>query len=75
MVTGISIDAASNAKVAWSWSESGAPYAANSAASVPNEMKKAGTFLVHAELTVPYKVFAIRRGFPPFHDEGDHHQA
>ncbi|TCL72004.1 TadE-like protein [Rhizobium sp. BK251] len=64
-ITGISVDAASNAKVAWSWSESGPPYAASSAASMPNDMKKPGTFLVHAELTVPYKVFEFGADFLP----------
>jgi Flp pilus assembly protein TadG len=54
-ITGISIDSAGNAKVLWSWNESGAaPYAKGSAVSVPTDMKKANSFLVRSELSVQH---------------------
>ncbi|EPF00270.1 TadE/TadG family type IV pilus assembly protein [Rhizobium grahamii] len=57
-ITGIAIDGTATPKVAWSWAQDGSrPYALNSATTIPTEMKKANTFLVRTELSVPYKLF------------------
>ncbi|PKA44003.1 TadE/TadG family type IV pilus assembly protein [Rhizobium sullae] len=67
-VTGINIDAAANAKVFWSWANNTttAPYAANTAVTdVPADMKKADSFLVRADLSIPYKLFAFGPDFLP----------
>jgi Flp pilus assembly protein TadG len=57
-VTGITIDAAANPTVKWSWAQDNTrPYAANAAVTVPTDLKKASTFLVRTELTVPYQLF------------------
>ncbi|MEZ2130237.1 MULTISPECIES: TadE/TadG family type IV pilus assembly protein [unclassified Sinorhizobium] len=78
-ITGITIDNSANAKVAWSWGwkdnentkddpKDGTvttPYPVNSAVTVPDEMKKANTFLVRSELLIPYDLFAFAPGFLP----------
>lgn len=57
-ITGITIDSSANPKVKWSWAQdNSAPYAANSAVTVPTDLKKASSFLVRAEITVPYQLF------------------
>lgn len=54
-VTGVTIDSAGNAKVLWSWNESGgAPYAKGAPVTVPADMKKPGSFLVHSELSIQH---------------------
>lgn len=54
-ITGVTIDSAGNAKVLWSWDESGGkPYATGSAVTVPDDMKKADSFLVRSELSVQH---------------------
>lgn len=67
-VTGITIDAGANAKVLWSWANDAttAPYAANSTVTgVPTDMQKADSFLVRADLSIPYKLFAFGPDFLP----------
>jgi Flp pilus assembly protein TadG len=54
-ITGISIDSAGNPSVLWSWDEDGnAPYTKGTSVTVPDDMKIASSFLVHAELSVPH---------------------
>ena len=54
-ITGVTIDSAGNAKVLWSWNESGGkPYAQGSSVAVPADMKKPGSFLVRSELSVQH---------------------
>lgn len=54
-ITGITIDATGNAKVLWSWNESGGkPYAKGAAVTVPADMKKPNSFLVHSELSIQH---------------------
>lgn len=54
-ITGVTIDGSGNAKVLWSWNESGGkPYVKGSAVMVPDEMKKANSFLVRSELSVQH---------------------
>lgn len=67
-VTGINIDAGANAKVLWSWANDAAtaPYAANSPVTgIPAELQKADSFLVRADLSIPYKLFAFGASFLP----------
>jgi Flp pilus assembly protein TadG len=73
-ITGVAIDGSANAKVAWSWgwkddgTKSGqvtTPYSASSAVTVPDQMKKANTFLVRAELSFPYRLFRFAAGLLP----------
>ena len=54
-ITGVTIDSAGNAKVLWSWNESGGvPYSKGSPVIVPADMKKPGSFLVHSELSIEH---------------------
>lgn len=54
-ITGVTIDSAGNAKVLWSWNQSGGkPYTAGSAVSVPDDMRTPSSFLIHAEVSVPH---------------------
>ena len=56
-ITGVRIDSANQAKVAWSWSNSGAaPYAVGSTVDVPEEMLSEDTFLVRSELSVDHEL-------------------
>ncbi|MBW9112492.1 pilus assembly protein [Rhizobium cauense] len=65
-VTGIALDGTATPKVAWSWAQDGSrPYAVNSAATVPTEMRKANTFLVRTELSIPYKLFLFAPNLVP----------
>lgn len=65
-ITGIAIDAGSNATVAWSWAQDGSkPYTVGSAAAVPTDMKKASSFLVRTELGLPYTVLSFGPDFLP----------
>lgn len=67
-LTGITMDASANAKVLWSWQNTSttAPYTVNSAVStVPTDMKKASSFLVRAELSIPYRLLAFTPAFLP----------
>ncbi|MBB3388628.1 Flp pilus assembly protein TadG [Rhizobium sp. BK275] len=66
-VTAIQIDGSSNPTVMWSWASTGAaPYAKNSTVSdVPTEMKKADSFLIRSELSIPYALFVFAPNFMP----------
>jgi Flp pilus assembly protein TadG len=65
-ITGITIDASANPTVKWSWAQDNTrPYTLNSAVTVPTDMKKANTFLVRTELTVPYRLFLFAPNLMP----------
>lgn len=54
-ITGVTVDSAGNAKVLWSWNDTGgAPYVKGSAVTVPDDMRTPSSFLVHAEVSVPH---------------------
>ena len=54
-ITGVTIDSAGNAKVLCSWNESGGtPYSKGSPVTVPADMKKPSSFLVHSELSIQH---------------------
>jgi Flp pilus assembly protein TadG len=54
-ITGVTVDASGNAKVLWSWNESGGtPYAKGSSVTVPSDMRKANSFLVRSELSIDH---------------------
>jgi Flp pilus assembly protein TadG len=54
-ITGVTVDAAGNAKVLWSWNESGGkPYVKGATVDVPTDMKKPNSFLVHTELSIQH---------------------
>ncbi|MBV2183470.1 MAG: pilus assembly protein [Rhizobium sp.] len=56
-ITGVRIDSANQATVAWSWSNSGAaPYAVGSTVDVPQDMLSEDTFLVRSELSVDHEL-------------------
>ncbi|PJI40850.1 MAG: hypothetical protein CTR54_15535 [Rhizobium sp.] len=56
-ITGVTVDAARQAKVAWSWSNSGAaPYAVGSTVDVPDDMRGEETFLIRSELSVDHEL-------------------
>jgi Flp pilus assembly protein TadG len=62
-ITGVTIDSAGNAKVLWSWDETGgAPYSKGSVVDVPDDMKKPNTFLVHSELSVRHTMLLFFGG-------------
>jgi Flp pilus assembly protein TadG len=67
-ITGIAIDASANPTVKWSWQQgqpAPAPYTANSAVTLPPDLKKANSFLVRSELSVPYKLFLFAPNLMP----------
>lgn len=65
-ITGITIDASSNPTVTWSWAQDNSrPYTVNSAVTVPTDMKKASSFLIRTELTVPYQLFLFAPNLMP----------
>ncbi|MEK1896234.1 MAG: TadE/TadG family type IV pilus assembly protein [Rhizobium sp.] len=65
-ITGIALDGTGNPTVAWSWAQDGSrPYVANSATTVPADMKKANIFLVRTELSIPYKLFLFAPNLVP----------
>lgn len=54
-ITGVTIDAAGNAKVLWSWDETGGePYTKGAAVDVPTDMKQPNSFLVHSEIQIKH---------------------
>ena len=54
-ITGVTVDATGNAKVLWSWNESGGkPYTKGSTVNVPTDMKKPNSFLVRSELSIEH---------------------
>jgi Flp pilus assembly protein TadG len=65
-ITGIQIDAAANPTVKWSWAQDNSrPYAVNAAVTVPTDLKKANSFLVRSELSIPYKLFLFAPNLMP----------
>ncbi|MGY5807296.1 TadE/TadG family type IV pilus assembly protein [Rhizobium sp. LEGMi198b] len=65
-ITGIQLDANSNATVAWSWAQDGSkPYATGSTATVPSDINQASTFLVRTELAIPYQLISFGSDFLP----------
>jgi Flp pilus assembly protein TadG len=65
-VTGVTLDAAANPTVLWSWAQDGSrPYTVNSTVTVPADMKKANSFLVRTELSIPYKLFLFAPNLMP----------
>lgn len=65
-ITGVTIDSSASAKVLWSWDQSGGkPYAAGSAVAVPEGMRRAETFLVRAEVSVPHQLLMFMPGLLP----------
>lgn len=56
-ITGVKVNGAKAATVAWSWSNSGsAPYAVGATVPVPADMLEADIFLVRTELTVSHEL-------------------
>ena len=54
-ITGVTVDATGNAKVLWSWNESGGkPYTKGSTVSVPVDMRKPNSFMVRSELSIQH---------------------
>ena len=64
-ITGILVNG-STPKVAWSWSDTGEkPYGTGSTVDVPDKMKVAGAFVIHAELSVPHQLLMFMPGLIP----------
>jgi Flp pilus assembly protein TadG len=62
-VSAIKIDSTKAAKVAWSWSTTGAePYAVGTTAPVPADMLVADTFLIRSELSVSHELMMYLPG-------------
>jgi Flp pilus assembly protein TadG len=65
-ITGVAIDSASNATVAWSWAQDGSkPYSTGSAVTVPSDIDQPSTFLVRTELAIPYQLISFGSDFLP----------
>jgi Flp pilus assembly protein TadG len=65
-ITGIAIDASANPTVKWSWAQDKTtPYTVNSAVTLPADLKKADSFLVRTELSVPYQLFLFAPNLMP----------
>lgn len=65
-ITGIAIDTAGKATVAWSWAQDGTrPYTPGSTVTVPANMNQASTFLVRSELALPYQLLSFGANFLP----------
>lgn len=63
-VTGITVDAAGDSTVAWSWAnKGGAPYVVGSAVNVPEGMEIPRTFLVRTELSVKHDLMMYLPSF------------
>jgi Flp pilus assembly protein TadG len=62
-ITGVTIDSSGNAKVLWSWNESGGvPYTKGSTVNVPADMKKPSSFMVRSELSVQHTMLLFFGG-------------
>lgn len=62
-VSGINIDSASIARIAWSWqSTGGAPYTAGSQTTIPSDLAIANSFVVRSELSLPYSLLLYLPG-------------
>lgn len=56
-ISGISVDALSVARIAWSWQSGGTrPYTVGAPVSIPVDLAIPNSFLVHSELTLPYSL-------------------
>lgn len=65
-ISGITLDASSNPTVSWSWDQDGGkPYAVNSVANVPTDMRSPTTFLVRAEVSVTHQLLMFMPGVMP----------
>jgi Flp pilus assembly protein TadG len=62
-ISGIVIDSASVARIAWSWqSTGGVPYAVGSTATIPPDLAIANSFVVRSELSLPYSLLLYLPG-------------
>ncbi|PTM97291.1 TadE/TadG family type IV pilus assembly protein [Mycoplana dimorpha] len=62
-ITGIQVDKDGNATVAWSRDEQrAAPYVKGSPVSLPAAMREPETFIVRAELSLPYRILTLIPG-------------
>lgn len=65
-ITGITLDGTASPKVAWSWDESGGkPHTTGNTIGIPEKMKVANTFIVHAEVSVPHQLLMFMPGLIP----------
>ena len=65
-ITGVAVDSASNATVAWSWDKDGGkPYNAGTTVAVPADMRAPDTFLVRAEVSVTHQLLMFMPGIMP----------
>ena len=65
-ITGVDVDSAGNATVAWSRAQDGTrPYTAGSAVTVPADMRSPNTFLVRAEVSVTHQLLMFMPGIMP----------
>jgi Flp pilus assembly protein TadG len=65
-MTGVTINAAGNPTVQWSWDQAnGRPYAVGTAVAVPTDMRSPSTFLVRAEISVTHQLFMVMPGLLP----------
>ncbi|AYG57650.1 TadE/TadG family type IV pilus assembly protein [Rhizobium jaguaris] len=65
-ISGIQLDASSNATVAWSWAQDGSkPYSTGSTVTVPSNIAQPSTFLVRTELAIPYQLISFGSDFLP----------
>lgn len=62
-ISGITIDSASVARIAWSWqSTGGRPYAPGSNTNIPPDLAIANSFVVRSELSLPYSMLLYLPG-------------
>jgi Flp pilus assembly protein TadG len=62
-ITGITIDAAGKATVAWSWKQGGSePYAKKSAVTIPSQLQIPSTFLIRSEVQMDYELLLVMPG-------------
>lgn len=65
-ITGVSVNAAGNPTVAWSWAQDGTtPYVKNSPVDVPEDMRSPNTFLVRAEVSVTHQLLMFMPAVMP----------
>lgn len=56
-ISGITVDSASVAHIAWSWQTGGTrPYTAGTIVAIPSDLAIANSFLVHSEVSLPYSL-------------------
>lgn len=62
-ISGIAIDSTPTAKVQWSWQNNGTvPYTAGSTISIPSDLLIPNSFIVHAEMSLPYSLLLYLPG-------------